>query len=109
MPLPMVQGGDHFATGDIQSSEQRSSSVANVIVALARRHSRAQRQNRPGPIESLNLTLLIHAQHQSTFRRVQVKTDNVTDFLNEEWVGRQLKGFHPMWLQRKRPPNARHR
>jgi hypothetical protein len=40
------------------------SSMARVIVGLPFRHSRSHGQDRLRTIQRLNLTLLIHAQHQ---------------------------------------------
>ena len=39
------------------------------------------RQDRRGPVEGLNLALLVHAQHQRPVRRIQVETHYVANLL----------------------------
>jgi hypothetical protein len=44
-----------------------------------------------GAVQSLNLALLVHAQHQRVLGRVQVQTDDVLQFLGERWVVADLE------------------
>ena len=39
-----------------------------------------QAANLPGAVESLDLGLLVNAQHQSVFRRIHVQDDNISYF-----------------------------
>ena len=55
-------GGD-LAGGDLQRGEQAGGAVANVIVGLLLGNALAQRQNRLGPIQRLDLAFLIDAEH----------------------------------------------
>ena len=61
MPVPPVTCADGNSGSHIHGRKQRRDSVALVVVRLSGWHPRSQRQNRLGPIERLDLTLLIHA------------------------------------------------
>lgn len=43
MALPVMERGQYFAGGYVQSGEQRRGPVAHVIMTLARRYARPQR------------------------------------------------------------------
>ena len=52
-----------------------------------------ERQTRLRAIQRLNLTLLIDAQHQGVFGWIQVKADNVVEFLGKAGIVAEFKGF----------------
>ena len=56
-------------------------------------------------IERLDLCLLIDAQDEDFVWRAQIEPDNVSDFLNEQRIGRQLARLLVMRLQPKCAPN----
>jgi len=62
----------NLAVQHVQRREQGRGSMALVIMGLPFGDSWAQRQNRLGAIQSLNLALFVHAQHQGLLWRVQV-------------------------------------
>ena len=49
----------------------------------------------PGP------AFLVEADHYRLVRRVQVRTDNVPDLLDKEWISRELERLLSVRLQRK--------
>ena len=53
--------------------------MAGVVVGLALHLARAQRQHRLGPVERLDLGLLVQTEHDRVGRRSQVQTDHVAD------------------------------
>ena len=61
---------DHVPLEDVQRREERGRAVPLIIMRLARRQSRPQRQDRLRAIQGLNLALLIDAQHEGLGRRV---------------------------------------
>jgi hypothetical protein len=69
----------------------------------SRRGRGQHRQAGRGPVQSLDLRLLVHAQDQSVIRRSQVGTDDVADLVDER---RSADSFHvcTAWGLR---PNAR--
>jgi len=68
---------DDLAIQDIEGGKQGRGPVPYVVMCLAFRQSRPQRQDRSGPVQCLNLALFIDAEHQSAIRRVEIKADNV--------------------------------
>ena len=46
-------------------------------------HAGQHRQDRLGPVQRLDLRLLVHAQHQRPLRWVQVQPDDVTDLVDD--------------------------
>jgi hypothetical protein len=63
------------AGGQIQCSEETLDAVADVVVGAAGRGGGQHRQARLGPVQGLDLTLFIHAEHDRAFGRVQVEPD----------------------------------
>src|ERR1700724_3614850 len=61
--------------------------------------ARLQRQARLGPIESLNLALLVDGDDHGVSWGVHVETDNVLDLLGEFRIVGALEGAKPMRLQ----------
>ena len=62
---------NHLTAFSIQGGEERSRTVAFVIMSAALGLARAHGQNGLRPIQRLNLRFLIHTQHQSFIGRVQ--------------------------------------
>ena len=60
-------GGD-LAGGDLQRGEQAGGAVADVVVGLLLGNAWAQRQNRLGPVQGLDLAFLIDADHHRAGR-----------------------------------------
>ena len=83
--------------------------MARVVVGPPLDLARPHRQEWLGPIERLDLTLLVHAQHQRAVWRLEVQADDIPHLLDEERVGGQLEGLGPMGLQREGAPDAMHR
>jgi hypothetical protein len=73
--------------------------MAAVIVGLARRQIRPQRQHRLGALQGLNLGLLIQAQDHRVGRRIQVQTDHIADLRLGLRIGGELESLDPMGLQ----------
>ncbi len=57
VPMPRLARRRHGAGGDFQGGEQGGGAVALVVVGLLLRHSRAQGQDRGGPVQRLDLGL----------------------------------------------------
>src|SRR5690606_17155145 len=56
--------------------------------------------------ERLNLGLLIEREHGGVRGRIHVETDDVTHFLDQLRIRRELERFGDVWLQAERAPNA---
>ena len=99
-----VQRPDHLAGRDVERGVQARGAVADVVVAGPRGGAGQHREHRLGAVEGLDLGLLVHAQHQRPFGRVEVEPDDVADLVDEQRVFRQL----PRSSLCGASPNARH-
>ena len=99
---------DDQARLDVQRGEERGGSVALVIMGHRRRAPLLEGQTRLGPIERLDLGLLVDAQHDRTVGRVEVEADDLSNLLLEHWVVRDLEPLHDMQLQPGIGPDAPH-
>jgi hypothetical protein len=97
---------DDLAGGGVESGEQAEGSVARVVVGAPLDLSRAHGQQRLGPVQRLDLALLVDAQNQGALRRGQIKPDDVAHLVDKQWVGGKLEGLGAMRLKVERPPNA---
>jgi hypothetical protein len=77
--VPRVAGVGHFPGRDLQRGEQRGGAVPNVVVGLLLRDPRPNGQDRRGPVQRLDLALLIDAQHDRRLGWVEVEPDDVAD------------------------------
>ncbi len=73
--------------------------MALVIVGHCGGAAFLQRQARLGPVQRLYLGLFVDAQHDGPLWRIEVKPDDICDFLFEGWVVRDLETFRQMRLQ----------
>ena len=76
-PVALVAAANHLAGLGVQRGKEGYRAVAQVVMGAPFRLPRAQGQQRTGAIQSLDLGLLVHAQHQRPLRRVQVQTHNI--------------------------------
>jgi hypothetical protein len=98
MPVSPVARADGHSGSNIHSRKQRCNSMPLVIMRLPSGNARPQRQNRFGPIQRLDLTLFIHAQHDGTIRWVQVQANDVPHLLHKLRVFGKLEILHAMRL-----------
>src|SRR5262249_3064225 len=99
---------NHGPVQDVQRGKQRRSAISFVVMCLAFRDARSHREQRLGPIERLDLALLIHAQHQSFIGWIQVQSDNIPNLLAESWIFAELELLHTVRLQSVKLPDAIH-
>ena len=64
------------------------------------------RQPRLRPIESLNLALLVHAEHQSMFRRIEIQPNHILEFVNKSGIPAKLERANQVWFQPVLLPDA---
>jgi hypothetical protein len=55
-----------------------------------------QREAGLGAIERLDLAFLIHRQNDRMFRRMQIQSHHILQFLLEVWILTELEGADPM-------------
>ena len=71
---------DHRPVGGVQRREQAGDAVADVVVGAPLGHARHHRQHRLGPVQRLDLGLLVDPQHDRALGRVEVQPDDVGTF-----------------------------
>lgn len=74
-----MQLAQHVATGHVESGEQTGGAVPLVVESAALDLPGPHGQQRHGPVQRRNLTLLVHTQHPGAIRRVEVEADDVAD------------------------------
>lgn len=82
---------DDRAACDIERSEQRGRSMAVVVMGDTFNVPESDRQERLGAFECLNLRLLVYAQHERVFGRIEIQPNNVPDLLDEERIGGEFE------------------
>jgi len=60
-PMPRVQPADHPSSGDVQRGIEAGGAIALVVVRGTLRRPGQHRQRRGGPVQRLDLRLLVHA------------------------------------------------
>ena len=88
--LLLAQPG-HFPGRDLERGEQRGGAVADVVVSALLVVPWLHRQRLLGPVQRLDLRLLVHTQHDCVLRRVQVEPDDVGDLGDQVGVSGELE------------------
>src|SRR5512133_2663851 len=85
VPVP-TQPGD-LPGGDLQGGEQRGGAIADIVMGALLGMPGLHRQRLLGPVQRLDLGLLVHTQHDRVLRRSQIQPDDVGD------LGDQLRAY----------------
>jgi len=93
---------------DLQRREQGRGAMAFVVVRATLRQARLHGQHRSGPVQRLDLRLLIDAQHDRVLRRRQVEPDDIDDLADQLRVGGELERLNPPWRDAVVTPRLRH-
>jgi len=80
---------DELTIEHAERGKQGRCAIADIVMRLASRNSRAQRQQWPSAIQRLNLTLFVHTKDQSFVRRIQIQSHNVVKLFDEMLVSNQ--------------------
>src|ERR1700716_350617 len=91
--VPAMQLTDDLASLSVQSCEQRSRSVALVIMSPAFCLSWSHGQNWLRAIQSLNLRLLVNAQYQRLIRRIHVKPNYISYLVDEQRISGKFEAL----------------
>jgi len=104
-PVPTVHFSDHSSGLAFKRRKQRRRAVANVVVRATLDLPRTHWKQWLAAIQRLDLRLLIRRQDQRAIRRVEVQPDDISHFLDEQRIFRDLEGFAAMRFQRERTPH----
>src|SRR5664280_3555158 len=99
----------HLPGGDLQSGEQGGGAVPHIVVGAFLTRVRLHRQHRRGPVEGLDLALLIHAQHDRVTRWGQVQPDHIAHLRDQFGIGGELERLRPPRRHPVLPPRRGHR
>ena len=99
MATPRLTFADHGAFQNVQRDEQGRRSMPPVIVRLPLWQSGPQRKNRLGTGRGLNLTFLVHAEHDGLVLRIHVWPYDVAELEGEVGIIAELERLHSMRLQ----------
>ena len=108
VPMPRHAFAQHGSLQDVQGRKRGRGIVALVVMRQRAASPLLHRQAGLGAVQGLDLTLLVHAQHQSPVGRIQVQAHDVGELLHKVRVARQLEGARAMRLQAVRIPDAPH-
>ena len=65
--------------------------MSDVIMGPPLRHERLHRQHRRGPVQCLDLRLLVYTKHYRVLGWGQVQTDDVGDFRDQLGIGGEFE------------------
>lgn len=106
MAMPSPALADDRSGSHIQGGEQRRSAVTDIVMRDALHIAEPQGKDGLRTIQRLDLSFLIHTQHERLIRRVEIEADDVTHLLHKEGIGGELEGALSMRLEPKRQPDA---
>ncbi len=108
--LAGVAFADDDAVEDAQSGEEGGGAVPVIVMRVAFREARLQRQEGPRAIQGLNVGLGVHAEDHGFVGWIQIEADDIAQFVHEARVLRELEPLDPVRLQPVLPPDlADHR
>src|SRR5215470_19486391 len=96
MAMPFLTESVDLAVGCIEGSKKSSCAVAFVVVRHGLAAPTLQWQSGLGTIQGLDLTFLVHAQHQSVFGWVQIQADDIFQFFRELRIAADLEALDAM-------------
>jgi len=85
--------------GGVQGGEQVRGAVADVVVGALLAAVEVDRQQRLGPVQCLDLGLLVDAEHDRPDGWVQVQADDIDDLVGERRVAGEFEGAEPVRLE----------
>jgi hypothetical protein len=109
MAVALHAAADDLAFEHIESGEERGRAMAFVIVGQGSGAALLQGQARLGPVERLDLALLVDGEHEGVRRRIDIEADHVLELGGKLGIGGELELADPVRLQPVRTPDALHR
>ena len=91
MAMALHVAPDHGAVEDVEGSKKRGRPVAPIVMGQRCAASPLQGQPRLGPVERLNLRLLIDAEHHRVRPRIDIEADDIPELRREGGIGRELE------------------
>src|SRR4030043_1660064 len=99
MTMPGKALSNDLTLSQFERRKKRRRTVALVVMSHGPTAAFFQRQTRLGPIQRLNLTFLVDAEHQCLLRRIEIEPHHVGQFLQKFGIPRQLERPYSMRLK----------
>src|SRR5665213_3471999 len=99
MPVLLLAQAEDLAISGVECSKQGCGSIALIVVRHGCTASLLHRQTGLGAIERLYLALLVHAQQQRVFRRIQIQPDDRFQFAGELRIVADFEAVDAMRLE----------
>src|SRR5580692_9917308 len=106
MRMGLFGSSDNLALQITQRGKKRDGAVADIIMCLGASVALLQRKGALGALQSLALTFLVAAEHQSPLGRIQIEPDDVPEFLLKVRIIGDLKSLQSVGLYLVMAPNA---
>ena len=84
VPVPGLPLSDHRTGGHIQRGKQGNGDVSVAVVGDTLNVAQSHGQQRLRPVKSLNLHLLVYAEHESVLGWIEIQADDVANLLHKE-------------------------
>src|SRR3984893_2717861 len=100
---------DHAAGGDVEGGKEGGDAMTPVVMGAPLGHAGSQGQYGLGAVQSLDLGLLVDAEHERGLGRIQIQTDDVAHLRDELGIVGELEVLRPVRLQTEGSPDSAHR
>jgi hypothetical protein len=88
-----MAGVSHLPGGHLQRGKQGRGAVPDVVVGTSLNSAWRHRPDRLGPLQRLDLGLLVPTQHDRVRRGIQIQPDHIVDSRLQLGVGGELEGL----------------
>ncbi len=99
---------DDFPGRDVQCGEQVHGAVSDVVETSPFRDPGQHRQHRCGPLQGLDLRLLVNGEDHRVRRRCQVEAHHVPDLVDQQRIRGHLEDLGSPGLQSEGRPDPQH-
>jgi hypothetical protein len=99
---------EHGTGQDVEGGKQRRRAVTGIVVGLGGGMAGGERPIGAGPLQRLDLALLVDGQHHRVGGRVYVEADDILDLGGEGRVTRALERAQSMRLEAVSVPDPLH-
>lgn len=106
MPVARHAVADHLAVKHAQCRKQGGRAMAFVVMRHGSASAALEGSPGLGPVECLDLTFLVDAQHQGFVWRIQIESHDIGHRFQEVLVAAELERFHEVRLEIVSRPDA---
>ena len=108
VPVALHAAAKHGTRQDIEGSKQCRRAVTGIVVGLGGGMAGGERTVGAGPLQRLDLALLVDGQHHRVGGRVHVQADDILDLGGEGGIARALERAQAVRLEAVSVPDPLH-